>query len=187
MHRHFGWDHPRRSRHGFSGHGMGGPGAGRGRHGRGPRIGRFLEHGDLRFVLLALIGETPAHGYELIRALEERTGGAYRPSPGAVYPTLALLEDEGFVRATAAAAGRKAYEITDEGRAALTKQQASVDAIFARLDAVGADDAGRSKVRRAMENVKMALKLRLSRGSDQGEAEKIAAILDEAASRIENL
>src|SRR5471032_3701859 len=68
-----------------------------GRH-RGGRVGRFLEHGDLRFVVLAMIAEQPRHGYELIKELEDRTGGAYRPSPGVIYPTLSLLEDEGFIR-----------------------------------------------------------------------------------------
>src|ERR1700749_1683001 len=92
--------------------------------GRGPWGGRFLEHGDLRFVVLALIAEAPRHGYELIKELEDRTGGAYRPSPGVIYPTLALLEDEGFIRPAVGEAGRKLYEATDAGREALKQNQA---------------------------------------------------------------
>lgn len=187
MHRHFGWanhDHRRRSRHGFGG--MEGTGYGGGRGRRGPRLGRFLEHGDLRFVLLALIEEAPAHGYELIRTLEARTGGVYRPSPGAIYPTLALLEDEGFVAQAEGSGARKLYEITAAGLAALEPQRPAVAAVFARMGETG-DDAGRYKVRRAMENVKTALKLRAARGLDESQAEAVAAILDEAAGRIERL
>ena len=84
-----------RSRHGWGGrHGAGHHGEGH--EGRRGRFGRFFGHGDLRFVLLAMLEEQARHGYDLIKALEERTGGAYRPSPGVVYPTLALLEDEGL-------------------------------------------------------------------------------------------
>lgn len=186
MYRHFGFN-PHRARHsrdGMSGHG--GHHGGRRAGGR-PRLGRFLEHGDLRFVLLALIEAAPSHGYELIRALEERTGGAYRPSPGAIYPTLALLEDEGFALQSAGEGGRKLYAITEAGREALAAQKPSVDAIFARMSSVGADDAGRDKVRRAMENVKTALKLRLARGASDAEAQAVAAVLDEAAGKIERL
>src|SRR3954451_24993938 len=86
--------------------------------GRGRRLRRLLEHGDLRFIVLALIAEQPRHGYELIKELEDRTGGAYRPSPGVIYPTLALLEDEGFIRPTSPDASRKLFEATDTGREA---------------------------------------------------------------------
>jgi DNA-binding PadR family transcriptional regulator len=186
MYGHFGF-HPHRARH--SRHGMGGHGVGReGGHGRrgGPRLGRFLEHGDLRFVLLALVEEAPSHGYELIRTLEERTGGAYRPSPGAIYPTLSLLEDEGFVAQSQGSGARKLYEITPAGREALESQRPSVAAIFARMNETG-DEVGRHKVRRGMENVKTALRLRASRGLSEAEAEAVAAILDEAAGKIERV
>ena len=138
QHHHEGHEH--RSRHPWGGLGMrGGWERGRG-GGRGGRIGRLLEHGDLRFVLLALIEEQPRHGYELIKELEERTGGAYRPSPGVIYPTLSLLEDEGFVRPASPEAARKLYEITPEGAAALAQNRASVDAVFGRMA-----EAGRTK------------------------------------------
>ena len=66
-------------------------------------------------MILALLEEQPRHGYELIKELEERTGGAYRPSAGVIYPTLALLEDEGLVRPAGGETGRKLYETTDQG------------------------------------------------------------------------
>jgi DNA-binding PadR family transcriptional regulator len=157
------------------------------RGGRGGRIGRLLEHGDLRFVILALLKEKPGHGYELIRALEERTGGAYRPSPGVIYPTLSLLEDEGFVRQTGAEGGRKAYEITEAGLEALNANQAGVDAVFARLDAAAERSSGaRPKLQRAMQNLGVALSLRMQRGDvTEAQVDAIAAAIDEAAAKIE--
>ncbi|HEY9234175.1 MULTISPECIES: PadR family transcriptional regulator [Phenylobacterium] len=184
MYRHHWKRHEHRSRESFGG--RWGRGAGRG---GGRRLGRLLEHGDLRFVILALIKDKSSHGYELIRALEERTGGAYRPSAGAIYPTLAMLEDEGFVRAIAAEGGRKSFEITQEGLAALERNKAGVEAVFARLDEA-AESSPRSspRVERAMQNLALALKLRLQ-GERPSEAQidAIAAALDEAAAKIERV
>jgi DNA-binding PadR family transcriptional regulator len=140
-------------------------------------------------VVLALIEAQPRHGYELIRELEDRTGGAYRPSPGVIYPTLSMLEDEGFVRPAAAEGARKLYEITDEGKTALDKERATVEAVFARM--AGAQDhaqASRSgpRIRRAMMNLGAAVKLRLASGDiTEDEIEAITRILDEAASAVE--
>lgn len=179
-----------RSRHPWGGHGMHGGGWERGRGGGGPRggrIGRLLEHGDLRFVLLAVIEEQPRHGYELIKELEERTGGAYRPSPGVIYPTLSLLEDEGFIRPTSPEAARKLFEITPEGRAALEQNRASVDAVFGRMaEAAERSGATGPRVGRAMANLGMALQQRLSDPALTPEAlDRIVALIDETASAVE--
>lgn len=187
MHRHH-WKHrEHRSRAAFGGQGRA-EGWGRPGHGRGgPRIGRLLEHGDLRFVILALLKDKPGHGYELIRALEERTGGAYRPSPGAIYPTLSLLEDEGFVRSAGAEGGRKAYEITEAGREALEGNKAGVEAVFSRLDEA-AESSPRSspRVARAMQNLAMALRVALQgERPDEARLDAIVAAIDEAATKIE--
>jgi len=157
-----------------------------GRH-RGGRIGRFLEHGDLRFVVLALLAEQPRHGYELIKELEDRTGGAYRPSPGVIYPTLSLLEDEGFIRPVTGEAGRKLYEATDEGRAALSANQAGVDAVFDRMaEAAEGADTTRPRVGRAMKNLSMALVARLARRPiTPEEIDRIVAMIDDTAVAIE--
>ena len=161
--------------------GRGGPGGG-----RGGRIGRLLEHGDLRFVLLALLEAQPRHGYELIKALEERTGGVYRPSPGVVYPTLSLLEDEGFVRPVAAESARKLYEVTDEGRAALDENRTSVDAVFGRMDEAAArSSATGPRVGRAMANLGMALQQRLEGPVDAETLDRIVRAIDEAAVAVE--
>lgn len=186
-HHHEGREH--RSRHPWGGHGMrGGWERGRG-GGRGGRIGRLLEHGDLRFVLLALIEEQPRHGYELIKELEERTGGAYRPSPGVIYPTLSLLEDEGFVRPASPEAARKLYEITPEGAAALTQNRASVDAVFGRMaEAAERSGATGPRIGRAMANLGMALQQRLSDPDLTPEAlDRIVALIDETATAVEKV
>src|ERR1051325_6588228 len=107
----------RRPRWGFEGFGeswWGGPPRGRG-HWRG-RAGRLFEQGDLKYVILRLLEEKPRHGYEIIKELESRVGGAYAPSPGTVYPTLSMLEDLGYARAVPEEGGKKIYEITDDGR-----------------------------------------------------------------------
>ena len=155
--------------------------------GRGRRLGRLLEHGDLRFVILALLNEQPRHGYELIKELEERTGGVYRPSAGVIYPTLALLEDEGLVRPAGGDVGRKLFEPTDEGKAQAEASRSHVDAIFIRMAEVAeSSESSRPRVGRAMANLGMALQGRLSRRPiTQEEIDRIVAILDDTASAIE--
>ena len=169
-----------RMRHGWERH------AARGRM-RGRRLGRLLEHGDLRFVVLALLAEQPRHGYELIKELEERTGGAYRPSAGVIYPTLSLLEDEGLVRQSGGEIGRKLYEPTDEGKKLLEQYRGHVDAIFARMAEVAeSSEASRPRVARAMTNLGMALQHRLSRRPITAqEIDRIVNILDDTAAAIE--
>ena len=114
-----------------------------GSHGRGPRdqrsrsgrgdLARFFAHGDLRLVILHLIAEKPRHGYEIIKAIEERVGGAYSPSPGTVYPTLTLLEELGHVTVTPGEGTKRLHAITPEGQAHLDGNRPTVDAILARM------------------------------------------------------
>ena len=93
---------------------------------------RVFERGDLKFVILRLVSEKPMHGYEVMQALEEEAHGCYKASPGSVYPTLQMLEDEGYVRCKEEE-GKKTYEITDEGRTYLDDHGDVVDEIFERL------------------------------------------------------
>ena len=154
---------------------------------RGRRLGRLLEHGDLRFVVLALLAEQPRHGYELIKELEVRTGGAYRPSAGVIYPTLALLEDEGLVAQAGGEVGRKLYEPTDAGRKVLEEAKSHVEAIFFRMAEVAeSSESSRPRVGRAMANLGMALQHRLSRRPITAEEiDRIVAMLDDTAAAIE--
>jgi DNA-binding PadR family transcriptional regulator len=171
--------------------GMGGGRFGGHRHdggGRGGRPGRFFDHGDLRYVLLGLIAEQPRHGYELIKAIEEKFGGMYSPSPGVIYPTLTLLEELGYIRPESAEGPRKQFVITPEGAAFLAANQAVVDQIFTRMAEVSHVYAGgpAPEIRRAMHNLEAALRIRLGHGPptpDQVGA--VTAVLDRAASEIE--
>lgn len=112
-----------------------GLGTGWGPEGKGSRGFRWnlFERGDLKFVILRLISRKAMHGYEVMQALEEESGGWYRASPGSVYPTLQLLEDEGLVRCTQTE-GKKIYEITPEGEAYLKDNGDIVDKIFKRVE-----------------------------------------------------
>jgi DNA-binding PadR family transcriptional regulator len=157
--------------------------------GRG-RLGRFFEHGDLRLVILALIAEKPRHGYEIIKAIEERVGGAYTPSPGVVYPTLTLLEEIGHVTVTASDGPRKLHTVTPEGEQHLAAHRAAVEALMARIEAAGQANTGADAppVRRAMENLKLALRMRLSAGPLTPEQIRaVAASLDAAATAIDQI
>src|ERR671930_1920466 len=122
---------------GFGPFGRGFRGGGRG-GGRGDflRAGRMLGDGDLRLIALKLLEEQPRHGYDIIRALEERSSGFYSPSPGVVYPTLTYLEEAGY--ATSATEGnKKVFAITDEGRAHLAENRAAVEHVLDHLERFG--------------------------------------------------
>jgi DNA-binding PadR family transcriptional regulator len=165
-------------------------GGGGGRRGGG---GRIFGHGGLRFVLLQLIADKPAHGYELIKAIEDRLGGAYAPSPGIVYPTLTLLEELGHLAVdTADGSSRKRYSATDAGREFLAANRATTDELMARMQG-GVDGAGPRggrppQVTRAIENLKLAMRMRLSgEALTPAQASAFAAVLDHAAQQIESL
>lgn len=149
--------------------------------------GRFFESGDLRFVILKLISEKPRHGYDVIKAIEEKLGGGYAPSPGVVYPTLTLLEEMGYVSATSEGT-KKLYTITPEGEEALKANQGVIDALFARMEAAGAAmGRGRDpRLVRAIENFRTALKLKWSGAPlTEEQVRKIAAAIDAAAKAVE--
>jgi DNA-binding PadR family transcriptional regulator len=113
------------------GRGFGGP------RGGGFRFGRMLRDGELRLVALALLEEAPRHGYDIIKALEERSNGFYSPSPGVVYPTLTYLEEAGY--ATAASEGnKKVYSISDAGKVYLGENRETVQAALEEMARLGA-------------------------------------------------
>ena len=158
-----------------------------GRHGR--RARRMFEGGELRLVLLKLIADEPRHGYDLIRAIEDLTGGEYAPSAGVVYPTLTLLQDMGLIEEAAVEGPRKPFQATDEGRQHLQERSEEVEALFARLAELKPrnSDAGPA-IGRAVRNLMTALSHRVGRdGVDDDLLHEIAAILDEAAQRIERV
>jgi len=160
--------------------------AGRGRH---RRRHQFFESGEVKYVILRLLEEKPRHGYEIMKALEERLGGWYSPSPGTVYPTLQLLEDQGYVRA-AEADGKKVYHITDEGKAFLHEHREFTDDIFDRVrDMVGGFAAGGmgdlngTFARLAGQTYRAAWRL----GPDHPALARMAEVLKKAAVEIEDI
>jgi DNA-binding PadR family transcriptional regulator len=160
------------------------------RHDRGGRsgLGRFFAHGDLRLVILHLIAEKPRHGYEIIKAIEEHVGGAYSPSPGVIYPTLTLLEELGHVTVSAGDGAKKLHAITAEGQAYLEAYRPAVDTLLARMAEASRTHGGgpAPQIMRAMENLKLAMRMRLSRGPlTDDQANAVAAAIDAAATSVE--
>lgn len=158
--------------------------------GRRQRRGRMFGTGELRLAMLALIAEKPRHGYELIKEIEEMTGGGYAPSPGAVYPTLQLLEDEGVIEEAEAEGAKKPFAATDKGRTELAERSDEVAALMKRLGrhAERADTVRSPDLFRAMGNLANVLKNRAVSGKlDEAAINNIVDMIDEMAKRIERL
>ena len=170
-----------------------GPGSGGGWGGEWegePRRRRQFGSSDLRLLLLKLIADQPRHGYDLIRAIEEITHGSYTPSPGVVYPTLTLLEEMGQIAETASEGSRKAYAATPDGLALLEEKKDEVERLMERLSGMGEGrrKADRGPIGRAVRNLLTALWNRvMQQGAGEAQLHEIAAILDEAAQKIERL
>ena len=166
-----------------------GPG-GWGDHSR-RRRGTKLGAEDLRLLILFLIAEKPRHGYDIIKAVETMSDGRYAPSPGVVYPTLTMLQDLGHIEEVPEEGSRKTYEATAEGRAWLEEEGLRMNEVLERLDGMGGGqrkNADSPQLGRAIKNLMTALSQRVSRdGFDEELLHEIAAILDEAAQRIERV
>ena len=157
------------------------------RRGRGRRV---FDASELQLVLLKLLSEQPRHGYDLIRAIEELTGGAYSPSPGVVYPTLTLLSEMGHIREDQSEGSRKTYAVTPDGQAFLDARKSEVAALMARLAEMASERArfDNVPVRRAMMNLRAVLMHRLGEEAVKPETlHAVTAIIDDAAQRIERL
>jgi DNA-binding PadR family transcriptional regulator len=159
----------------------------RGGHWRG---GRMFEQGGLKFVILRLLDEKPRHGYDIIKELEERSGGRYTPSPGTVYPTLTLLEEMGFASATVEEGGKKVYSITDAGRQHLAENKGAVDEVIDRLAQVGASIFG-EQMRPAHEAMaalgRTYMHITMHRTTDPAYVTNVVEILKRAAGELEAL
>lgn len=177
------------------GHGRGDPfsedgprGGGRGGHGGGRR--RQFDNETLRLILLKLIADEPCHGYELIRAIEALSGEAYAPSPGVVYPTLTLLSELDLIAEQPGEGSRKRYAITEAGTAQIAERHAALDLALARLASLAqrAQRVDGGPVRRAMHNLRFAIQQRLEKeGADNQTMFDVAALIDEAVTKIERL
>lgn len=167
-----------------------GPGMGEGRmrgerHGRRGGGGRMFEHGALRWVLLSMIADKPSHGYELIKAIESRMGGTYAPSPGVIYPSLALLEDMGAV-SVAAEGGKKRYAVTDEGRRLLTENAEALAHIEMKMKALRGRPDRPARIAQAIEAFRTATHQRLTQEPplSEAEVEAIADLIEAAAEKV---
>ncbi|WP_343525203.1 PadR family transcriptional regulator [Sphingomonas sp.] len=156
----------------------------------GGRSRRMFDGGELRLVLLKLIADEPRHGYDLIREIETMTGGAYAPSPGVIYPTITLLDEMGFIEEQQSAGSKKRFAVTEQGRTHLSENAEQVDALIARLLALGEqrERVDAAPIRRAMGGLKMALGERFGRGNaSQDMMHEVAAMIDELAQKVERM
>ena len=193
---------------GRGGHGFRHFGSGGGPGDFGFRSGRKLSSADLQLLLLSLLDQQPRHGYDLIKAIEERSNGFYTPSPGVIYPALTYLEEAGHA-APEAEGTRKLYRLTDAGRAHLAARRAEADATLHQLEELGrrmdrvreafaSDDeegeggdpfdhhhgqwARAPELRAARRDLRAALHEK--RGAGREELERIAEVLRRAAGEI---
>jgi DNA-binding PadR family transcriptional regulator len=158
---------------GFGGPGFGGPGPrGRGRRHGGPggRAGR----GDVRAAVLLLLAEGPKHGYQLIKLIEERSGGQWRPSPGAVYPALNLLQDEGLVAISSEGGGRRLAALTETGHSYIAKHSEELGDPWAEAASRGPRHG--QELREATGSVVAAVQQVAMSGSSEQAAEAVALL-----------
>ena len=164
----------------------GGPFAAWGKAMAGGRMGRMFGQGDLRLVLLALIADKPSHGYDLIRTIEAKFGGAYAPSPGTVYPTLTLLEEQELIAAEAAPGGKKSYMATAKGQQFLADNIEHVKALMTRIDIMAEAKTGLPfppSIMHAIQTLRHAI-LAKSGAWTEGEEARVNGILERAAREI---
>jgi len=142
----------------------------------------------MKYVILKLLNEKPMHGYEVMKALEDRLRGCYSPSPGTVYPTLQWLEDESLVKSREVE-GKKVYEITDAGRKFLREHRDIIDEIFDRVkEAVDETlGGGMDEVNRSVGRLVKEVYRRAWRAEDQAERKRVVDVLKRATQELENL
>jgi DNA-binding PadR family transcriptional regulator len=179
---------------GFGGRGFGGGfggvfGRGRGFGGGGGRE-RMFDAGVMRLVILQQLAEEPSYGYQLIKKLEERMAGGYRPSAGVIYPTLTMLEEQGLTSATTNEAGKKVYAVADEGRALLEQNKERLAELESLMSAAGRGfKRGRSpQLMQAFMNLRQAVGAKVQRDNlSEEQTAKIAETINAAAKAIDEL
>jgi DNA-binding PadR family transcriptional regulator len=150
----------------------------------------MFDAGDIRLVVLKLLSEQPSYGYQLIKTLEQRLAGGYTPSPGVIYPTLTMLEEEGLVTVSATEGNKKVYALTPEGQATLEENLPRIEELFGRLEHASRDfERGRSpELMRALFELHGAVRARVSRDTvTQEQIEKIAQVIEAAAKAVDEI
>ncbi|HAI06115.1 MULTISPECIES: PadR family transcriptional regulator [Pantoea] len=154
---------------------------------RRKRREKMLEASDIRLLMLHFLAQNAAHGYELIKSVEELSKGEYTPSPGIIYPNLTLLEEMEAIEVVDAQATRKAYRLTEAGEALLAANRDPIASLIARLSSLAILVNNRSipAVEQAIHDLKMALNTRLAQ-QDISEAalQTLIAALQDAAEKI---
>ncbi len=152
---------------------------------RGPWQEHRFQKGDLKYVVLDLINEKPRYGYEIIRALEERSHGFYTPSPGAIYPTLQMLQDKGHVTSEKRD-GKKVYTITDEGRSFLAERGDIAAGVKSQMEDWWSPDHIREMGKIWGEIGRLSgLVAGQTRGASSGKMTKIRSVITDAHAAIE--
>lgn len=149
---------------------------------------RVFDHGEVRYVIIALIAKKPSYGYEIIKAIEERLLGAYSPSPGLVYPTLNLLWEMGYATAEIGIGGKRRFSLTDAGRKFHEDSRSVIQGIFDRMDKAAAlhGRVDSPPIVRAIQNLKTCLKLKSGANAlTDAQVHAIADAIDEASRKIE--
>ncbi len=157
-----------RSRHGFRGFERG-------------FSGRMFGPGDLRLVLMVLLEERPRHGYDLIKAVEESFEGAYAPSPGAVYPTLSMLEDEGLLSSASDDSNKRIYSLTEAGKAWLDENRTAANGVMDRLRLAARMMSGQvapESVREALQTLRQAVMMKPGDWSLEEEARVVELLMN---------
>lgn len=170
-------------------------GRGEGRHGGGGGFGggrrqRFFGHGELRLVVLDILSRNASHGYELIKEIENMTQGNYSPSPGVIYPTLDLLQDQGLITIQEEDGGRKKIAITGEGSNVLAENKEVLEQVQAKLKLrmVGHELRKDPQMKRALENFKAVLNLKVNQSEiSDAQLKQIVGVIDRAALEISQL
>lgn len=170
-------------------------GRGEGRHGGGGGFGggrrqRFFGHGELRLVVLDILSRNASHGYELIKEIENMTQGSYSPSPGVIYPTLDLLQDQGLITIQEEDGGRKKIAITGEGSNVLAENKEVLEQVQLKLKArmVGHELRKDPQMKRALENFKAVLNLKVNQSElSDAQLKQIVGVIDRAALEISQL
>jgi DNA-binding PadR family transcriptional regulator len=194
-----GWHGMRGHAQGFAfahGPGWGGHGGERGGGHHGPRRGaggppwawwgghgRRFGRADVRAAILALLAEAPRHGYEIMQEAVERSQGAWRPSPGSVYPTLQQLEDEGLIRAEAVD-GRRVYHLTDRGREHAERRREELAAVWESV--AGRADEGALRMRSLVMQV-VAAAMQVTHAGSAGQVEQAVNLLTDTRRRLYRL
>ncbi|MEX6229945.1 PadR family transcriptional regulator [Providencia hangzhouensis] len=188
---------------GRHGHGHGERCHGEGRHGRGhgddnqrgrgrgKGLRRLFDHGDLHIMVLSLVAKKPSYGYEIIKDIQEASNGLYVPSPGVIYPTLTLLEEQGFLESQIVERNRKSFTITPEGSAHLA-QNKEIEAVIARKLAKARDMQQGSNLAEDIEVAVSRFKALLRhkmvlKQLNEEQTRQIASIINDAVKQIEEV